>query len=541
MSSRKKTCDVIMLATPEIDDYAQYSSALWAAYCERKGYNFFRYSERLIPDMHVNWSKIEMVRQHLAKSTADIVTLVDADTYVCNPDLSMNAILERFSSKAMVFSPDTTRNGLIELPLNRQAALEYRTMRLPNAGFIVMRNSEFVRQFFDNWLDLARNELSYLADIHPRNQNVLWKGLLSKHRDQIGLLGGEVRRLQTEDQLGKALRQGCDVAHVRYQISPAGVARLARKIEEAPVPTAQEGTAQSLYKRWRVDAFATDLIEHIAYGPALLKLNCQKTLLRASRKPARRAENVVVSLTSYPARFKKLHTCITGLLSQSLQPDAIVLYLAHETRNDIPPKLRSLVGERFQIRFVDTDVRSLNKIHHALQDFPKKTIVTCDDDKIYPRNWLEGLVRKAASHPKCIICNRSREILLTPENQVRRYCDWPPTSSTKPSAAILPLGVGGVLYPPGSLHADSLNAELFREICETSDDLWLKVMSLRMGTKCVQVTETSEKYKSIPYWKGARLSLENILEGGNDKNLQNLITYFNLDMAKVLQADETGE
>lgn len=537
MSSRKKSCDVIMLATPEIDHYAQHSSALWAAYCERKGYNYFRYSERLIPDMHVNWSKIEMVRQHLAKSSAEIVTLVDADTYVCNPDLSMNAIMERFSSKAMVFSPDTTRNGIIELPLNRQAATEYRTKRLPNAGFIAMHNTKFVRQFFDDWMDLARNELSHLADIHPRNQNVLWKGLYFKHRSQIGLLGGEVRRLQTEDQLEKAMRQGCDVAHVRYQISPEGVASLARKVEEAP--TAKELTAQNLHKRWRGGAFFTDLREHIAYGPALLNLGLRKSLLRSSRKPLRRADNVVVSLTSYSPRFKKLHTCITSLLSQSQQPDALILYLPRETSNDVPPKLQSFVGDRFQIRFVDTNVRSLNKIYHALQDFPEKTIVTCDDDKIYPRNWLEGLVEKAASNPKCIICNRSREIVLTPENQVARYVEWPETSVTMPSKALLPMGVGGVLYPSGSLHPDVTNAELFREICETSDDLWLKVMSLRMGTKCVQVTEIPDKYASIPYWNGEKLSQRNISEGGNDTNLRNLIEHFNLDMSKMLNAHST--
>ncbi|UZD90347.1 hypothetical protein [Cognatishimia activa] len=541
MSSRKKSCDVIMLATPEIDHYAQHSSALWAAYCERKGYNYFRYSERLIPDMHVNWSKIEMVRQHLAKSTAEIVTLVDADTYVCNPDLSMDAILERFFPKALVFSPDTARVGAIELPFNIRAALEYRKIRLPNAGFIVMRNSKFVRQFFDDWLDLARNELSHLADLHPRNQRVLWRGLMFKHRSQIALLGGEVRRLQTEDQLSKALLQGCDVAHVRYHISPAGVARLARKIEEAPAPIAQERPAQRPYIR-RGNAFVTDLREHLAYGPALLKLTFQSNLSRASRKSARRAENVVVSLTSYPARFEKLHICIAGLLSQSVKPDAVVLYLSsRETISEIPPKLQSLVGERFQIRFVDTNVKSLNKIYHALQDFPDKAIVTCDDDKIYPRNWLEGLVKKAEMHPKSIICNRSREIVLTPKNQVACYIDWPPGSNTKPSASLLPLGVGGVLYPPGSLHSDTLKADLFREICETSDDLWLKVMSSRIGTTCVQVTETAKEYNSIPHWNGERLSRGNVRGDGNDKNLQNLITHFKLDMAKLLRADETCE
>lgn len=215
MTGGKLKIDVIMLATKEIEDYAQYSSALWSMYCERQGYQFHRYVERIVPDMHVNWSKIEMVRRHLSNSEADIVTLVDADTYVCNPDMSITDMLERASPKTMVFSPDTNQTGWMEKPLNFRAALDNRTMRLPNAGFIIIEKSQFAQQFFDDWMDLARNELSHLADIHPRNQRVLWKGLYFQNRDKIALLNKEVRRLGTEGQLNRAMKTGCDVVHFR--------------------------------------------------------------------------------------------------------------------------------------------------------------------------------------------------------------------------------------------------------------------------------------------------------------------------------------
>ncbi len=230
MSESKLRCESIMLATPEIDEYAQHSCALWSAYCARKGYKFYRYSERLLPDMHVNWSKIEMARRHLAKSRADVITLVDADTYICNADLSLTKLLYRAAPKAMLFAPDTARYGQLELPLNLGAAMAHGTMRLPNAGFIVMENSSFVRQFFYDWLDLARHRLSHLADKHPRNQQVLWRGLYFQNRDKIGLLGGEVRRLQTEDQLDRVLRNRCDVVHVRGGMSRAGVERLMTRV-----------------------------------------------------------------------------------------------------------------------------------------------------------------------------------------------------------------------------------------------------------------------------------------------------------------------
>jgi len=224
-------CDVIMLATPEIDDYARYSCALWSAYCARRGYQFFRYSERLVADMHINWSKIEMVRRHLAISQADVVTLVDADTYVCNPDMSLTDLLQHASPKTMVFAPDTIRRAVGEFPLNLSAAIAHRAMKLPNAGFIIMENSAFARTFFDDWLALARNSLNHLANTHPRNQRVLWEGLYFQYREKIGLLDGQVRRLQSGDQIDRAMRQGCDVAHVRRPMSPATVDRLMAKFD----------------------------------------------------------------------------------------------------------------------------------------------------------------------------------------------------------------------------------------------------------------------------------------------------------------------
>lgn len=229
MMGTKLRCDVIMLATPQVEEYARYSRLLWTAYCARRDYQFRHYPDRLVLDMHINWSKVEMVRRHLIASNADIVVLVDADTYVCDPDMSLTGMLDQSSQKSMVFAPDTVRYGRFELPLNVLAAATHRTMRLPNAGFIVMENSKFTRQFFDDWLDLARNKFHHLADKHPRNQRVLWQGLFFQYRDKIGLLDKQVRRLQREDQLDRAMHEGCNVAHVSGGLSQSRVEDLIQK------------------------------------------------------------------------------------------------------------------------------------------------------------------------------------------------------------------------------------------------------------------------------------------------------------------------
>ena len=48
-------------------------------------------------------------------------------------------------------------------------------------------------------------------------------------------------------------------------------------------------------------------------------------LLKEKRKPL-----IVVSLTSYPGRIDVVHKTITTLLHQSLKPDVVILWLAHE-------------------------------------------------------------------------------------------------------------------------------------------------------------------------------------------------------------------
>ena len=46
-------------------------------------------------------------------------------------------------------------------------------------------------------------------------------------------------------------------------------------------------------------------------------------------------------------------------------------------------------------------------------------------------------------------------------------------------------GVGGVLYPPHSLHPEVSNEKVFMDICPHADDLWFYAMAVMAGTKVV--------------------------------------------------------
>ena len=57
-----------------------------------------------------------------------------------------------------------------------------------------------------------------------------------------------------------------------------------------------------------------------------------------------REEQVIVSLTSYPARISYVHLAIKSLMLQSYKPDRIILWLAEEQFPDkkLPKKLTDL-------------------------------------------------------------------------------------------------------------------------------------------------------------------------------------------------------
>lgn len=286
-------------------------------------------------------------------------------------------------------------------------------------------------------------------------------------------------------------------------------------------------------------AFRSDLKELFAYGPALLAGAFNYQLYGRPGSHRATASNIVISLTSIPERLLKLHNCIQFLFAQRQRAERIVLYLANDecSKISIPTKLKGFQDAGLEIRYVDTNVRSLNKIYHALADFPDKTIVTCDDDKLYPPGWLEGLVRASRRYEGSIVCNRSREIIINADGQIAPYRKWPTTQHSRPSFAVLPLGVGGVLYPPRCLHPEVRNANVYLELSATSDDLWLKIMSLRQGTKCIQVGREAARYPSIPFWNGRKLSVGNIWQDGNDRNLSRLLSHFDLDLTALVHAN----
>jgi len=124
--------------------------------------------------------------------------------------------------------------------------------------------------------------------------------------------------------------------------------------------------------------------------------------------------DIIISLTSIPDRMYDIHFTIFSLLTQSVKPEKIILYLGKEKfsngEKDIPENVLIFKNFGLEFRFVE-DIRSFTKLVPALEEFPDKTIVTADDDIFYEKDWLKNLIETHKKYPKDIIVHKHLNVI----------------------------------------------------------------------------------------------------------------------------------
>ncbi|WP_406735721.1 glycosyltransferase family 2 protein [Thioclava sp. GXIMD4215] len=238
------------------------------------------------------------------------------------------------------------------------------------------------------------------------------------------------------------------------------------------------------------------------------------------------AGRLIVSLTSYPPRFGSLEITLRSILTQSVAPDEVILWLEPGHEEQLPPAIRALPG--LSIRSHEF-LRSYMKIIPTLLAYPEATIVTFDDDVYYPRDWLERLVEAAKASPRQIMVHRAHRFTVR-DGQPLPYGAWQKNiSETESAADVFLTGVHGVLYPPHSLYKDVTRKELFMTLAPMADDVWLYWMARMQGTLIRHVGGRTR----IIEWPGSQeVSLKsfNINEEtrGNDQAIAGMMGHYGL-------------
>ncbi|MBX7497190.1 hypothetical protein K3172_15125 [Qipengyuania sp. 6B39] len=192
---------------------------------------------------------------------------------------------------------------------------------------------------------------------------------------------------------------------------------------------------------------------------------------------------LAVNLTSYPPRFATLHLTLDSLLKQEVRPDAIRLWIARDDFADLPLEVLKY-GKRIEIRPTD-DLRSYKKLVPALAEHAEEFNVVVDDDAYYNRYWLRQLVEGYDPANPSSVCHIAFRIRSGADGLPLPYMQWKfdvrDERARLISGDLLPIGLGGVLYPPNAFHEDATRVALFQELAPDADDLWFFAMARLNG------------------------------------------------------------
>ncbi len=260
-------------------------------------------------------------------------------------------------------------------------------------------------------------------------------------------------------------------------------------------------------------------IRSVLYYAFYFFLNRSHLLRNILNKTNAVDNDTLVTLTTYDKRLSTVHLTIESILNQEIKPAKVVLWLYRgDVKNSNIIHLEKLKERGLTIVYLDDNQKSYKKLSYILkyikaENLNIKNIVTADDDVLYPRFWLSGLIEKSKTLPKSIVCYRGHNLEKINDSTFSYFsCIDRNSSYDQPSDNLLPTGVSGVLYPIKSLDSRICNFKLINQLCRDGDDIWYKFVTLSNGYSSVRI-----KNKNITF----PVIISSLVEGLQDENVTN--------------------
>lgn len=243
-----------------------------------------------------------------------------------------------------------------------------------------------------------------------------------------------------------------------------------------------------------------------------------------------KAENLVVSLTSFPKRFRGLPYVLSSLINQSVRPSKVVLWVDKGTKKLLPPSVYPLTEYGLEIHEAEHAYKSYLKLLPTLKLYPEADVVTADDDLIYSKHWLENLVGEAREGESGVHAYVTRTIGMTGNRELSSYAQWSRDSETarEGGAMVMPLGFAGVYYPAGTFSNEVFNAEVFQSLAPHADDLWFKVMTLLADKKSYKAKASFGREIYLPWTQHLGLKKLNVHQNENQTQMESLLNHYDL-------------
>ena len=235
---------------------------------------------------------------------------------------------------------------------------------------------------------------------------------------------------------------------------------------------------------------------------------------------------IIISMTSYPARFKFARKSIKSLLMQKGVNFKIILVL-HTDDMTHENYFKDLKSEfNLVIEPYEQDLKSFLKIIPTLQKHPRSIVISADDDMYYRGSWLSELLSGHFKNPHAILGHRGLRVKYDSNKKMAPYVTWRQELEPQIDSEILLTSVGGILYPPGVFNQLVFNMELAMRLTPSNDDFWIYFVAreLRIPQGIVHSNNLNPYYwlssQKTALWKS------NVNGNMNDEQIKKLSEHF---------------
>lgn len=239
-------------------------------------------------------------------------------------------------------------------------------------------------------------------------------------------------------------------------------------------------------------------------------------------------KNLIVSLTSFPARIDDVWMVIETIKRQTILPEKVILWLSREqfpTIESIPSNLLDRQDDLFEIRVVDGDIKSHKKYYYSSCEFPDSHLLLIDDDIFYPLDMIERLLKAYQNNPQAVICQYGYIMKFDENGLLLPYRSWKQLTINSKDKNLFFGSGGGTLFTPSKLYRDLTNKDLFLQLTPSADDIWLNAM-VKLASLPIELINP---YLPLPIkGKGNPIALSsvNVGENKNDEQLKAVKEYY---------------
>lgn len=195
---------------------------------------------------------------------------------------------------------------------------------------------------------------------------------------------------------------------------------------------------------------------------------------------------MIITLTTIPPRMNTIIPTLNSLLMQTADIEKIYLFIPKKYRR---PEFDDYVmpdyPDGIEVQVVEFDYGPATKILPAIKKFSgqDKTIIFCDDDRIYDSGWAQRLLDASEKMPDHCIVERGFNLdrieakgkyntknLAYRLKRLFSLGKWKASAAAKPGEVDVLEGYGGVLVKPRFFNEDVFEIP---DVLWTVDDTWL--------------------------------------------------------------------